>query len=89
MTTVDIQHCTADIYVQFSQELYVVDESASYAILKVTVNGLRASSISVNVKVFVSNEFQPKAGSYMCTITITCTEHLFVYVNDNCCSKQQ
>ena len=62
MTTVDIQHCTSDIYVQFSQGLYIVDESASYAILKVTVNGFRAFPISVNVKIFVSTEVQPKAG---------------------------
>ena len=54
-----------DIYVQFSKELYRVDESAGYAILKVTVNGFRTSPISVKVKIFVSNEIQPKAGSYV------------------------
>ena len=62
MVTIDIQYCTADIYVQFSQKLYVVDESAGYATVKVMVNGFRALPISVKVKIFVSNKFQPKTG---------------------------
>ena len=55
---------TTGIYAQFSQERYVVDESAGYVTLRVTVSGYRVSAISVNVKVFVSSEFQPKAGNY-------------------------
>lgn len=62
----------ADIYVQFSQEQYMVDESAGYAILKVTVNGYRASPISLNVKIFVSNKFQPKAGKYHNYVVMLC-----------------
>ena len=54
---------TAGIYAQFSQQRYIVDESAGYVTLKVTVSGYRVSAISVNVKVFVSSEFRPKAGS--------------------------
>ena len=49
---------------QFSQKNYVVDESAGYAALRVTVSGSRVSAISVNVKVFVSSGFQPKAGKF-------------------------
>ena len=62
MATIDVQHCTADVYVQLSQELYMVDESDSYAIVKVMVNGFRALPISVEVKIFLSNKFQPKTG---------------------------
>ena len=52
----------------------MVDESASYVILKVMVNGFRASPISVIVKIFVSTEFQPKAGTYVANIiTKLCT----------------
>ena len=40
----------------------MVDESADYTILKVTVDGFRTSPISVNVKIFVSSVFQPEAG---------------------------
>ena len=41
----------------------MVDESAGYVTLRVTVSGRRVSAISVNVKVFVSSKFQPKAGN--------------------------
>ena len=41
----------------------MVDESASYATVKVMVNGFRALPISVKVKVFVLNKFQPKTGT--------------------------
>jgi len=50
------------IYAQFSQKQYTVDESASHAILKVTVSGYRSYAISVNYKIFVSSKFQSKAG---------------------------
>ena len=49
---------------QFSQKNYVVDESAGYVVLKVTVSGYRDIPISVNVKIFVSSKFQPAAGKY-------------------------
>ena len=57
-------YSTVGIYVQFSQKTYVVDESAGYAVLKVTVSGYRKIPISVNVKIFVSSEFQPAPGKY-------------------------
>ena len=40
----------------------MVDESAGYATVKVMVNGFRALPISVEVKIFLSNKFQPKTG---------------------------
>ena len=51
------------ISAQFSQQQYMVDESADYALLKVTVSGYRRFAISVDVKIFVSSRFQPKAGT--------------------------
>lgn len=59
---VDVEYTTG-IYARFSQERYVVDESAGYVTLRVTVSGHRVSAISINVKVFVSSKFQPKAGN--------------------------
>ena len=53
------------ICVQFSQGQYTFDESAGYALLKVTVSGHRTSPMSVNAKVFVSSSFQPKEGMYV------------------------
>ena len=55
--------CFIGICVQFSQGQYTFDESAGYALLKVTVSGHRTSPVSVNAKVFVSSSFQPKAGT--------------------------
>ena len=58
------------ICVQFSQGQYTFDESAGYALLKVTVSGHRTFPVSVNVKVFVSSNFQPKAGTYVNVIIV-------------------
>ena len=52
----------------------MVDESAGYAILKVTVDGFRTSPISVNVKIFVSSVFHPKAGTYVAIY------HIIMYI---------
>ena len=41
----------------------MVDESADYALLKVTVSGHRTFPISMDAKIFVSSRFQPKAGT--------------------------
>ena len=57
--------CFIGICVQFSQGQYTFDESAGYALLKVTVSGHRTYPVSVNAKVFVSSSFQPKAGMYV------------------------
>ena len=58
-----LNECSVGIYAQFSQQQYVVDESADYALLKVTVSGHRTFPISVDAKTFVSSRFQPKAGT--------------------------
>lgn len=55
-------HSIAGIYAQFSSDKYVVDESARYAKVEVTVSGHRSSPISVNVRIFVSDKFDPRAG---------------------------
>ena len=48
---------------QFSQKEYMVDESASYAKLKVIITSQRHFPISFNYKVLVSNtESQPYPG---------------------------
>ena len=54
-------HFIVGIYVRFSQDKYIVDESAGYVTLKVIVSK-KTIPISVNVKIFVSSKFQPKAG---------------------------
>jgi len=59
-----VSSIAAGISAQFSQEEYMVDESAGHVILKVTVNGHRSFPISVNLKVFTSSKFQPRAGKY-------------------------
>jgi len=49
--------------VQFSEDEYMVDESAGYASLKVIVSGQRHLPISFTYNVFVSNtKFQPYPG---------------------------
>jgi len=49
--------------VQFSQDEYMVNESAGHASLRVIIIGQRDLPISFNYKVFVSNtEFQPYPG---------------------------
>ena len=65
----------------------MVDESADHVPLRVTVSGRRTSAISVNIKIFVSSKFQPKAGTcVLCAYII----HSYVlrlvvriYVNPN------
>ena len=52
----------AGIYAQFSHDKYVVYESAGYAKVEVTVSGHRSFPISVNVRIFVSDKFEPRAG---------------------------
>ena len=42
----------------------MVDESADYALLRVTVSGHRTFAITVNAKIFVSSKFQPRAGKH-------------------------
>ena len=52
------------IYVQFSQNQYVVDESDGYVTLKVPVNGkyYKKFLITVYLKIFASSQLQAKAG---------------------------
>ena len=54
----------------------MVDESADYLPLRVTVSGRRTSAISVNVTVFVSSKFQPKAGTYAYTYV-----HIHIHIH--------
>jgi len=57
--------------VQFSQKEYMVDESTSYAKLKVIITGQRYLPISFNYKVFVSNtEFQPYPGLHYAVVLL-------------------
>ena len=49
----------------------MVDETAGYALLKVTVSGHRTFAISVNAKIFVSSKFKPRAGKHnMCALVL-------------------
>ena len=41
----------------------MVDESADYALLKVTISDYRTFAISVDAKIFLSSRFQTKAGT--------------------------
>jgi len=68
--------------IQFSQEEYIVDESADYAIFKVIISGQRYLPILFNYKVFVSStKFQPYPGVYsiLCwySTLILCIQILF------------
>ena len=62
--TISLNVHIAGIYVQFSQNQYVAVESDGHAILKVTLNANyhRHFPISVNLKIFVSSKFRPRAG---------------------------
>jgi len=56
---------TGNSLVHFSQEEYMVNESAGYITLKVIISGRIYLPISFNYKVFVSNtEFKPNPGLY-------------------------
>ena len=81
---------TGDTVVQFSQEEYMVDETAGYVSLKVIIIGQRYLPISFKYKVFVSNtEFQPYPGLYVYKCTAFgvpyCTSYttIVVYSRDH------
>ena len=69
-STTSLIYAFIGICVQFSQGQYTFDESAGYALLKVTVSGHRTYPVSVNAKVFVLSSFQPKAGTYINIIIV-------------------
>ena len=63
------------IYVRFSQKLYIANEADGYVMFTVTLAGNkhRKFRISVNLRVYVSDKFLPKAGI-----------HIHVWTQDDC-----
>ena len=55
------------ILAQFSQSQYMANESDGYVTVTITLNTNynRRSDISVYLRIFLSNKFQPRAGSYL------------------------